>query len=113
MNINLSDLVKTINKENNHRELANKLIEELKKGLEIMENSDNIEYTIDRIEEDIAVCENRQTKEIINIKVGELPEDIREGTILIYKDGKYILNHEKEQEIEKRIKEKMDNLWNN
>lgn len=113
MNLNFSDLVKTIDKENNHRNLANIFIKELEKGLEKMNNNENIEYTIDRIEENIAVCENRQTNEMINIKVEELPKEVREGSILTYKDGKFILNAEKEEEIEKRIKEKMNNLWNN
>ena len=71
------------------------------------------EYTIDRFEEDFAVCENRTTKEIVNVKKSELPDGVGEGSVLTYKDGKFEVNNEKQEEIEKRIREKMNNLWNN
>lgn len=70
-------------------------------------------YTIDRFERDLAVCEDRKTKEMINIKRKDLPEDSREGSILKLKNGKFELDLEEEEKVEKRIKEKMDNLWNN
>lgn len=70
-------------------------------------------YTIDRFEGDLAVCEDRKTKEMINIKRKNLPEDSREGSILKLKNGKFELDLEEEEKVEKRIKEKMDNLWNN
>ena len=70
-------------------------------------------YTIDRFEGDLAVCEDRETKEMINIKRKDLPEDSREGSILKLKNGKFELDLEEEEKIEKRIKEKMNNLWNN
>ena len=70
-------------------------------------------YTIDRFEEDIAVCEDRDTKEMINIKRTDLPKDSHEGSILKLKNGKFELDLEEEEKVEKRIKEKMDNLWNN
>lgn len=69
-------------------------------------------YTIDRFEGEFAVCENRETGEMINIKKENLPEKIKEGSILKLKNGKYFLDEEKEQEISDRIKQKMDNLWN-
>ena len=70
-------------------------------------------YTIDRFEGDLAVCEDGETKEMINIKRKDLPEDSREGSILKLKNGKFELDLEEEEKVEKRIKEKMDNLWNN
>ncbi len=70
-------------------------------------------YTIDRFEGDLAVCEDRKTKEMINIKRKDLPEDSREGSILKLNNGKFELDLEEEEKVEKRIKEKMDNLWNN
>lgn len=70
-------------------------------------------YTIDRFEGDLAVCEDRETKEMINIKRKDLPEDSREGSILKLKNGKFELDLEEEEKVEKRIKEKMDNLWSN
>ena len=70
-------------------------------------------YTIDRFEEDLAVCEDRETKEMINIKRTDLPKDSHEGSTLKLKNGKFELDLEEEEKVEKRIKEKMDNLWNN
>lgn len=70
-------------------------------------------YTIDRFEGDLAVCEDRKTKEMINIKRKDLPEYSREGSILKLNNGKFELDLEEEEKVEKRIKEKMDNLWNN
>lgn len=113
MNINLGDLIRTADKEKDHDNIIDTFIKELEKGLERMNNRDIKEITIDRFENDIAVCENRETKEIVNIKLEELPEGAKEGSILTFKEGKFILNQEKEREVSKRIKEKMDNLWNN
>ncbi len=70
-------------------------------------------YTIDRFEEDLAVCEDRETKEMINKKRTDLPKDSHEGSSLKLKNGKFELDLEEEEKVEKRIKEKMDNLWNN
>ena len=84
-------------------------IQELEGMLKSMENE--IEYTVDRFEGDFAVCENRVTRQIINIDKNELPEGVEEGTFIKYKDGKYILDEEKQKIIEKRISEKMNDLW--
>ena len=92
-------------------ELENKLENGFKGGRKV--ENEVQEYTIDRFEDDFAVCENRNTKEIINIKKAELPKEAVEGSILEYKNGKYELNQEKQEEIEKRIREKMNNIWNN
>lgn len=69
-------------------------------------------YVIDRLEGDYAVCENRDTGEIINIEKSLLPEDIKEGTVLKYENGNYIIDMETEEQIEKRVAQKMKNLWN-
>ena len=49
---------------------------------------------------------------MINIKKEDLPQNIKEGSIIKYKNGEYSIDEEKEQEISDRIKQKMDNLWN-
>ena len=113
MNINLSDLVRSVSNELKHSDMVGSFIKELEKGLKRMDNSNVKNFTIDRIEDDIAVCENRETNEMINIKVKDLPEGAKEGAILTYKEGRFFLNKDKEQEVSQRIKEKMDNLWNN
>ena len=116
MNINFSDLSKTMDKTKEHKNVISMFMEELEKslekGIELMDSNIK-EYTIDRFEGNIAVCEDRATKEMTNIKIENLPKGIKEGSILTYKNGEFFINKEKENEIEKRIKEKMNNLWNN
>ncbi|MCR5146304.1 MAG: DUF3006 domain-containing protein [Clostridia bacterium] len=85
----------------------NKKIEEensLKDELEII-------YVIDRFEGNYAVCENRETEEMKNINIYELPEDIKEGDVLRYKNGEYSLDKEIQQTIEERIQEKTKNIF--
>ena len=42
-----------------------------------------MKYVIDRIEEDIAVLQDLKSKEILNINIKELPDNIKEGSFLI------------------------------
>ena len=42
-----------------------------------------MKYLIDRIEEDIAVLQDLKSKEILNINIKELPDNIKEGSFLI------------------------------
>lgn len=86
----------------------NKFIKELTERLKIMEK----ELVVDRFEGEYAVCEDRQTKEKFNIELSQLPSDIKEGSVVKYEDGKYVLDLDTEKEISDRIKEKMDDLWN-
>ena len=81
------------------RELTNKLEE--------MENR----FTVDRFEGDIAVLENRDTGEIFNINKTDLPQDIKEGTILKLNKNKYEVDLEEQKIVEDRIKNKMNKLW--
>lgn len=69
------------------------------------------EFTIDRIEGNIAVLENRETKEIVNVDISKLPQNINEGEILNKINGKYILGKDKTEEVSNRIKNKMNDLW--
>lgn len=69
-------------------------------------------FTVDRIEDDIVVLENRTTQEMINININELPNDIKTGDILKKVNGKYFVDEEETKSIEKRIEDKMNDLWN-
>ena len=80
---------------------------ELAKKLDAIE-----EYSVDRFEGEYAVLENRKTNEIKNVKKDMLPENIREGSILQYVNGKYTYNEELTKEENNRIQEKMNKLWN-
>jgi ABC-type sugar transport system ATPase subunit len=84
--------------ENNNSEL--KLKEEI-----------NEVYVIDRFEGNYAICENRSTKEMKNINIYELPENIKEGDVLRYINNEYILDLELRSEIEERIKNKTKNIF--
>ena len=80
---------------------------ELAKKLDAIE-----EYSVDRFEGEYAVLENRKTNEIKNVKKDMLPENIREGSILQYVNGKYTYNEELTKEENKRIQDRMNKLWN-
>ena len=67
-----------------------------------------MKYVVDRIEEDIVVLENLDTKEKININLKELDFKVREGNILSKEDNKYILD----LNTEKQRKEKLRNKFN-
>lgn len=68
---------------------------------------------VDRIEGDIAVCENRKSKRIIHINISNLPDGTKEGTILKYKRGIFSIDIEMQKSVEHRIQDKMNNLWEN
>ena len=65
------------------------------------------EFSIDRFEENIAVLENRETREIINIEKEKLPKDSKEGDIIKCINGKYFCDEIKTR----KEKEKYNNLW--
>lgn len=50
-------------------------------------NNEIKEYTIDRFEGNFAVCEDRDTGEMVNFKRDDLPQNAREGSILKYSNG--------------------------
>lgn len=69
-------------------------------------------FVIDRIENDIAICENRLTREIIKIEISKLPKGIKEGNIIKYYNGIYRIDFEEQKKIEEQISKLMDELWN-
>lgn len=81
--------------------------------LELAEKLDAIqEFSIDRIEGNIIVLENRKNGEIVNLEKSRLPSNIKEGDILKCINGKYMLDKEKTKDEAERIRKKMDGLWN-
>ncbi len=66
---------------------------------------------VDRIEDEIAVCENRSNGVMINIQLSKLPDGVKEGSVIKYFDGKYRIDSDEQKNIEERIKDKMDGLW--
>lgn len=81
--------------------------------LELAQKLDALqEFSVDRIEENIIVLENRENGEIINIEKSKLQFKVQEGDILKYINGRYILDEEKTRSETESIKEIMDDLWN-
>ena len=80
----------------------------LKQIAERLEKMEEV-LVVDRIERNVAVCENRKTKKIQNIDIADLPKDIEEGSILKWKDGKYEIDTSKE--INDRIEQKLKDVW--
>ena len=64
---------------------------------------------VDRIEGDIAVCENRRNKKMENLSLSSLPNEVKEGSILKWKNNRYEIDTS--QEIEDRITQKMKKVW--
>lgn len=85
-------------------------IQDFLKQLEERLNKMEEVLVVDRIEGKVAVCENRENKKMCNIAISSLPKDIKEGSVLKYKDGKYEIDDS--NEIEKRIEQKMKDIWN-
>ena len=51
-----------------------------------------MKYAVDRIADNIVILENIKNKEIIKIDIELLPQNIKEGSILIKRKDRYILS---------------------
>lgn len=69
------------------------------------------ELVIDRFEENTAICEDRKTGKMIEIPRKKIEENAKEGDAIKKIDGIYKKDIEKQEEIEKRIEEKMNKIW--
>lgn len=63
-------------------------------------------FVIDRFEGNFAICENLKTKEIINIPISKLSNNIKENDIITFKDNNFYLD----KEMTEMRKEKMQKL---
>ena len=70
-----------------------------------------MKLTIDRIENDLIVCEIFDTQEFINIKKSLFPENIKEGDIVNYENDIITIDTNETETVSERIKSKMDSLW--
>ncbi|NLO09150.1 MAG: DUF3006 domain-containing protein [Clostridiales bacterium] len=68
-------------------------------------------YIVDRLEGLYAVCENEE-KEFLNIRIDLLPPETKEGDCLYTnEDGVYVIDYETTEENRKRIRSKLDSLF--
>ena len=65
---------------------------------------------IDRIEGGVAVCE-REDGTLENIPLKELPEGAREGSVLVFANGMWVLDLQEEEERRKRLFAKQEGLF--
>ena len=88
---------------------VNEFIEQIVERMNKMEE----ELVIDRIEGDTVICEDINTAKKVKILKEYLEEGLKEGDIIKKEKGIYVKDKEKQEEIEKRIEDKMDKLWKN
>lgn len=69
-------------------------------------------YIVDKIEDNIAVLENKDTREIINVNISCLPSFIKEGSILKYDGSKYYIDNELEIKRRQDLLERFKRLRN-
>ena len=65
---------------------------------------------IDRVEGDFAVCETEDMS-VINIPTAEIPFDVKEGNVLIFQNGKYIIDEEYEADRRAKIFALQDSIF--
>ena len=70
-------------------------------------------YVVDRIEEDVAICENEDTNEMEELDLFGLPTDIQEGDILIYDEetDEYYIDYDEKAIRKARIEDRMEDIW--
>lgn len=69
-----------------------------------------VKYTVDRIEEDFAVCED-ENGAMVNIEKTQLPADIREGDIVSVENGEAVILRDETQERRKIISQKRKDIF--
>lgn len=109
---NLEKLIEN-EKEKNSNHINNNSNNISQDELELANKLDAIEeFTVDRFEGNTAVLENRKTQEMVNLKKEELPEGLKTGDIIKKINGKFYIDRIETERMEKRIENKMKNLWN-
>jgi hypothetical protein len=69
-----------------------------------------VRLIVDRIEGNLAVCE-KSDKSMVDIELTKLPDDVKEGDVLIEKDGNYELDLTETEKRKKRVQALMDDLF--
>lgn len=71
-----------------------------------------MKYAVDKIEDDLVVCEELTTGEKITLNKNEIKGDVHEGTIIIKSDPSYEVNNQEEENRRKLLQEKLNRLKN-
>lgn len=67
-------------------------------------------WSIDRIEEDMAVCIN-DNNDIISVSLDELPKEIKEGDVLICEEEKYFIDNSETERIREEVRHLLKDLF--
>ncbi len=67
-------------------------------------------YSVDKVENGIATIENLLTKELINVKLKDLPNNVKEKDMLIYDGNSYMLDESLKEKRTRMLKDKMELL---
>lgn len=78
---------------------------------EINEKNSIPKFSIDRFEEDFAVCEDKKTLEMINISKAFIPNNASVGDILTLKDDILIIDVLKTKDQQKKIESLVSQLF--
>lgn len=67
-------------------------------------------YTVDRIEGNIVILENRNNNKIIEVELNKLPKSIKEGDILTRSNNEYIIEKNKTNSTKNNIRNRFNKL---
>lgn len=70
----------------------------------------DMKFAVDRIEGDIAVLENLETKEKLNVRKKDLPLNVFEKDVLLYKNNCYVKDFVTKRDRLSLLKNKMERL---
>ncbi len=69
-----------------------------------------MKYSIDRIEENIAICDDDDGN-VLKLNVDELPQEIREGDIIEKKENGFVIDADETQLRRKKMAELQRNIF--
>ena len=69
-----------------------------------------MKYTVDRFEGDFAVLED-ENRTMKDVPRGALPEEAKEGDVLIFAEGSYSLDSEETARRKEDVRERLQRLW--
>ena len=70
-----------------------------------------MKYSVERIEENIALCEDDLGK-TVKLRLDELPENIREGEIIVLTENGYTIDSDETSSRRKKMAEMQKKLFN-
>ncbi len=69
-----------------------------------------MKYSVDRVEDNIIVLQNINTKEIIEINKKDINFKVVDGDIIVFKDNKYIKDEKLKEDRLRLIQEKLNKV---